>query len=160
MAALRVLVIDDSLTIRGMIEHLVQRDHVSRVVGMAADGRGARAMIEDLAPNVITLDLDMPGLDGFSLLGELRGRPHAPVVVVSSATRCGSAASREVLDRGAAAWFDKAHVMSDADGFIRLLHRMAARKSRRSLFNGMAGGADFRQAMRGPSSAIIASHPA
>jgi chemotaxis response regulator CheB len=130
---LRVLVIDDSLTIRAMFEELVERQAGCRVVGVAATAAAARSLIIDLAPNVITLDLNMPGLDGLSFLDELRDQPHAPIVVVSSSTRDGGAEVTEALAHGADACFDKGKVISEAGRFIKLLKKASQRKFRRSV---------------------------
>jgi two-component system chemotaxis response regulator CheB len=132
MDFLRVLVIDDSLTIRAMVEQVVQRVPGCRVVGVASDVGTARTMIEDLAPNVITLDLAMPGVDGLSFLDELRERKHAPIVVVSSSTSEGSPEAQEALSRGADACFDKTRLIVEADRFVRLLKMAAKRKLRRT----------------------------
>jgi two-component system chemotaxis response regulator CheB len=132
MEFLRVLVIDDSLTIRAMVEQVVQKVPGCRVVGAAADVATARAMIDDLAPNVITLDLAMPGMGGLGFLDELRDRPHAPIVVVSSSTADGSDAAEEALARGADACFDKTRLIAEADRFVRLLKLAAKRKLRRA----------------------------
>jgi two-component system chemotaxis response regulator CheB len=126
---LRVLVIDDSLTIRAMVEEIVQHEPGCRVVGVAGDVVAARQMLIDLEPNVITLDLAMPGIDGLSFLDELRSQKHAPIVVVSSSTTEGAAATAEALAHGADACFDKAKVVSDARRFLRVLDKAVQRKA-------------------------------
>lgn len=127
MDYLRVLIIDDSLTIRAMLEELVQREMGCRVVGMASSASEARAMMTDLIPNVVTLDLNMPGIDGMTFLDELHGKAHPPIVVVSSATTTGSPQAVEAVKRGAYACFDKGKMLADAANFVRLLK--AASKS-------------------------------
>ena len=126
---LRVLVIDDSLTIRAMVEEIVQHEPGCRVVGTASDVVTARRMLIDLQPNVITLDLAMPGIDGLSFLDELRSRKHAPIVVVSSSTTDGAAATAEALAHGADACFDKAKVVSDARRFLHVLDEAVRRQA-------------------------------
>ena len=74
----------------------------------------------------------MPGVDGFAFLDELRSYPHAPVVVVSSATTIGSPAAEEALARGADACFDKSKIVSEAKNFIRVLKKASVKKTRRS----------------------------
>lgn len=125
MDYLRVLVIDDSLTIRAMLEELVQREVGCRVVGMASSASEARAMITDLIPNVVTLDLNMPGIDGMTFLDELQGKTHPPIVVVSSATTPGSPQAIEAIKRGAYACFDKGKMLTDSAKFVRLLKAAA-----------------------------------
>jgi two-component system chemotaxis response regulator CheB len=119
----RVLIIDDSMTIRAMVEELLSAHSGKCVVAVAADVPAARALIVEFMPTVITLDLNMPGINGLELLDELRDYPHAPVVVVSSATKEGSEAAAEALAHGADACFDKAKILSDAASFIKLLKK-------------------------------------
>jgi two-component system chemotaxis response regulator CheB len=126
----KVLVIDDSLMIRAMIEQIVSRDPEFHVVGVASDVPEAREVIETKHPNLITLDLMMPGIGGLDFLDELAGHPHAPVVVVSSSTKDGSPATDEALAHGAEACFDKAKVVADAAGFAKLLKKVARRRLR------------------------------
>lgn len=125
---LRVLIIDDSLTIRALLEELIEREPGCRVVGRASDASDARAMMTDLIPNVVTLDLNMPGVDGMTFLDELRGTSHPPIIVVSSTTVAGSAGAAEAIRRGAYACFDKSRMVVDAAHFVRLLK--AAARSR------------------------------
>jgi chemotaxis response regulator CheB len=124
---LRVLIIDDSLTIRAMLEKLVQREAGCRVVGVASNAAEARSMMIDLIPNVVTLDLNMPGIDGMAFLDEVRQNTHPPIVVVSSATTANSEIAVESIRRGAYASFDKSKILVDTPGFMRLL--IAAAKS-------------------------------
>jgi chemotaxis response regulator CheB len=132
MDVLRVLVVDDSLIIRAMVEQLVQRQPGCRVVGVAPDVATAIRMIEELRPNVMTLDLAMPGASGLSLLDTLKDSDHAPIVVLSSSTRDGSIAAQEVMAHGAAGYFDKTRLLAEADRFIRVLRKAVERKKRRS----------------------------
>ena len=121
MDYVRVLIIDDSLTIRAMLEELIEREEGCRVVGMASSADDARSMITDLIPTVVTLDLNMPGIDGLTFLDELSGKVHVPVIVVSSATSAGSPQAAEAIKRGAYACFDKAHILSNTRSLVRLL---------------------------------------
>lgn len=121
-----VLIIDDSLTVRAIIEGLLAEDREFSVVGSASDVVTARDMIARLHPRVITLDLFMPGIDGMTFLDELGAGAHAPVLVVSSQTPDGSEMAREALARGATACFDKAKLVRDAKAFRRVLKKSAA----------------------------------
>jgi chemotaxis response regulator CheB len=125
---LRVLTIDDSLTIRALIEELVNQDREFESIATAGDVAHGLTLMRNLRPHVITLDLAMPGVGGLSFLDDLRERAHAPIVVVSSATRDGSAASLEALDRGADYCFDKARLISEARAFLRVLKKAGRRK--------------------------------
>jgi chemotaxis response regulator CheB len=133
MARFEILIVDDSLTIRGILEHVLGADPDCRVVGVASDVEMARQLIKDEAPNIITLDLAMPGMDGMSFLDELSRHHHAPVVVISSSTTAGDAISKEAMARGAAACFDKARVVSEARRLLALLKREAVRKTSRTV---------------------------
>src|ERR1700712_584188 len=104
-----------------MVEQIVGHQAGCRVIGVASDVETARQMITDLMPNVVTLDLAMPGLGGLGFLDELREIVHVPIVVVSSSTTPGSLASEDALARGADACFDKARIVADALGFLRVL---------------------------------------
>jgi two-component system chemotaxis response regulator CheB len=121
-------VIDDSLTIRAMIEQVISEQPGCRVVGTAADVATAKQMLADLLPNIITLDLAMPGLDGFAFLDALRGTLHPPIVVVSGSTQSGSEIAAKALAHGAAACFDKRRIVSGADEFVNLLKDASKRK--------------------------------
>lgn len=123
-----VLIIDDSLTVRAIIEEMLSEDRDLRVIGSAADVDTARILIERYRPSVITLDLAMPGIDGMSFLDELAAIPHAPVLVVSSHTPDHSDMAHQAIARGAAACFDKAHLVSHAKDFRRALRKSARTK--------------------------------
>jgi chemotaxis response regulator CheB len=125
--SLRVLIIDDSLTIRAMIEQILLQHPGCQVVGVASDVETARALITAKHPNLITLDLLMPGVDGMQFLDEIVDRPHCPVVVVSSATKEGAQTEAEAMRRGADACYDKAKIVSEGAVFLRLLKRIAKR---------------------------------
>ena len=127
-----VLVIDDSMTVRAIIEQILEGEPDLAVIASASDIPAARALIARHAPNVITLDLAMPGIDGLAFLDELAGGPHAPVLVVSSHTKPDSTAERDALERGAAACFDKARLVAEGRRFAREL-RKAARRERPTL---------------------------
>ncbi|WP_293967782.1 response regulator [Sphingomonas sp.] len=125
MTKLRVLVVDDSLTIRATLEEILQRGDRCRVVGSAATIEEARALILSQDPDVITLDLALPGMDGLSFLDE-RKAPHlAPSIVISSSTPPGTPASREAMARGAAACFDKGRLVAEGPRLVRELQLAA-----------------------------------
>jgi chemotaxis response regulator CheB len=131
MDCLRVLVIDDSLTIRAMVEQIVEKEPDCRLVGVASDVPTARRMLVDLLPNVVTLDLAMPGIDGMEFLDELRNERHAPIVVLSSSTRDGAAETDAAIALGAHACFDKAKLVSEAGKFLGVLKKAVKRASAR-----------------------------
>jgi len=97
----RVLVVDDSALMRKLIPNILERDDSIEVVGTAMDGRFALKKIEDLSPQVITLDLEMPGLNGIDTLKEIMRRWRLPVIVVSSHSTAGAAITLKALALGA-----------------------------------------------------------
>lgn len=124
--ASNILVIDDSLTVRAIIEELLAAQKDMRVVGSAASVPAARELISRFVPSIIILDLAMPGVDGFAFLDELAGRPHAPVLVVSSHTVAGSPSEAEAIERGAFACFDKAQLLRQGGRFTDLVRQALA----------------------------------
>ena len=108
MAAVRVLVVDDSVVVRRMVTDILREDPGIEVVGTAANGRIALARIEQLRPDLVTLDVEMPVLDGLGTLEELRPRhPRLPVVMFSTLTARGAEATMDALERGASDFVTK-----------------------------------------------------
>ncbi len=97
----RVLVVDDSALMRKLIPKILERDDSIEVVGTAIDGNFGLKKIEELAPQVITLDLEMPGLNGIDTLKEIMRRWKLPVIVVSSHSTAGAAITLKALGLGA-----------------------------------------------------------
>jgi two-component system, chemotaxis family, protein-glutamate methylesterase/glutaminase len=97
----RVLIVDDSAIVRQMLSNAIKAEPDMEVVGVAADPIVAREMIGAHRPDIITLDLEMPRMDGLTFLRQLMAHQPLPVVIVSSMTQTGSAASIEALAAGA-----------------------------------------------------------
>ena len=97
----RVLVVDDSALMRKLIPKILEQDDSIEVVGTAMDGNFALKKIDDLSPQVITLDLEMPGLNGIDTLKEIMRRWQLPVIVVSSHSTAGAAITLKALALGA-----------------------------------------------------------
>jgi two-component system chemotaxis response regulator CheB len=97
----RVLVIDDSALMRKLIPRILERDPGIEVVGTAIDGNFGLKKIGDLSPDVVTLDLEMPGLNGIDTLKQIMRRWRIPVVVVSSHSTAGAAITLKALTMGA-----------------------------------------------------------
>jgi len=98
---LRVLVVDDSAVVRKAISDSLGRDPEIEVVGTACDPYVAREKIVRLEPDVLTLDLEMPRMDGLTFLRILMKHNPMPVVVVSSLTQAGSREAMEAMEAGA-----------------------------------------------------------
>ncbi len=97
-----VLVVDDSAFMRQVISQLVESSGEFRVVGTARDGRDAIAQVQALEPQIVTLDIDMPELDGLGALGYLMTHLPRPIVMLSAATtRDGHDATVRALELGA-----------------------------------------------------------
>ena len=97
-----VLVVDDSVVIRRLVSKVLDEDPEVRVVGTAANGRLALAKLNQLAPDVVTLDIEMPELDGLGTLRELRKtHPRLPVIMFSTLTERAAKATLEALALGA-----------------------------------------------------------
>ena len=100
-ARTRILIVDDSATVRKLLGDALRREPDLEVVGAAPDPFVARDMILALQPDIITLDLEMPRMDGLTFLGKLMEHHPLPVIVISSLTHAGSEASIEALRLGA-----------------------------------------------------------
>ena len=101
MAPVRVLVVDDSATMRGLISAVLRCDPDISVVGQACDPFEAREAIKTLNPDVITLDVEMPNMNGLSFLEKIMRLRPMPVVMVSTLTQRGADISLAALELGA-----------------------------------------------------------
>jgi two-component system chemotaxis response regulator CheB len=109
---IRVLVIDDSALMRKLIPQILERADSIEVVGTAIDGQFGLRKIEELAPQVVTLDLEMPGLNGIDTLKQIMRRWQLPVVVVSSHSTAGASITLKALALGAVDFVAKPHDVS------------------------------------------------
>jgi two-component system chemotaxis response regulator CheB len=102
MAKIRVLVVDDAVVVRRLVSDVLTSDPLIEVVGVAQNGKIALAKIEQLDPDLVTLDVEMPELDGLGALREIRKlRPRLPVIMFSTLTQRGTSATVEALTLGA-----------------------------------------------------------
>jgi len=97
----RVLVVDDSALMRKLIPQIIERDSGIQVVGTAMDGEFALKKMDELKPDVVTLDLDMPRMDGMETLRVIVRNHKVPVIVVSAHTTQGASATFKALASGA-----------------------------------------------------------
>ena len=97
----RVLVVDDSALMRKLIPQILQTDSSIQVVGTAVDGIFGLKKLEELQPQVVTLDLEMPGMGGLDMLKEIMQRRRVPVIVVSSHSTEGASITLKALSLGA-----------------------------------------------------------
>lgn len=101
MRKIRVLIVDDSAIVREVFSRELARDPEIDVVGTAPDPYVARDKIVELRPDVVTLDVEMPRMDGLTFLRKLMKHFPLPVVIVSSLTRRGGELALEAMDAGA-----------------------------------------------------------
>lgn len=102
MRKIRILVVDDSVVVRRMVTDALDADPALEVVGFAANGRIALSKITQVNPDLVTLDIEMPEMDGLEALRELRKtHPKLPVIMFSTLTERGAAATLDALAYGA-----------------------------------------------------------
>src|SRR2546423_3487733 len=98
---IRVLVVEDSMFMRKVLEEIFNADEQLQVVGNAKDGRDAVAMAESLKPDVITMDINMPHMDGLQATAQIMTTNPKPIVIVSSESREGASSTLKALELGA-----------------------------------------------------------
>src|SRR5262249_35527734 len=97
----RVLIVDDSTFMRKVLEQIFNADAQLQVVGHAKDGREAVSLADSLKPDVITMDINMPHVDGLQATAEIMTTNPRPIVIVSSESREGAASTLRALELGA-----------------------------------------------------------
>ena len=119
MARTRVLVVDDSALVRSLLAEIINREPDLQCIGTACDPIIARDMIRQLDPDVITLDVEMPRMDGLEFLSRLMRLRPMPVVMVSTLTERGAEATLRALELGAVDFVAKPR-LGIADGLREL----------------------------------------
>ncbi len=119
MAKIRVIVVDDSALVRSMLTEIINRQSDMECIGAAADPLVAREMIRNLNPDVITLDVEMPRMDGIDFLSKLMRLRPMPVVMVSTLTERGADVTLKALELGAIDFVAKPKI-GVADGLRQL----------------------------------------
>ena len=151
-APLRILIVDDSALIRRFLSDALGAEPGFVIAGTAGEGRLALSRIPVLKPDILTLDVEMPGMDGLQTLLELRRiYPKLPVIMVSSLTSAGAATTLEALERGASDAVCKPLAGSDPTVMVReLVAKIRA-------LTGRPGASGVRPAA--PSSPMIPPKP-
>jgi len=121
---LRVLVVDDSALMRKYMREIIEADPELKVVGAARDGEEAVALNLALQPDVITMDINMPRMDGLTAIQYIMAQRPCPVLVVSSLTQKGALTTFEALELGAVDFVPK------PDGTVSLQIKTAAEEIR------------------------------
>ncbi len=123
----RVLIVDDSALVRNMLERNLSRDPEIEVVGTAPDPYVARDKIVALKPDVVSLDIEMPRMDGLTFLKKLMSYYPLPVIILSSLTPKGGAIAVEALEAGAVDVICKTGTPgSDGDIYTELIAKIKA----------------------------------
>jgi len=139
----RVLVVDDSALMRKLIPQMLAADESIEVVGTAMDGNFCLKKIDELKPSVVTLDLEMPGMNGIDTLKEIMRREPVPVIVFSSHSTEGASVTMKALGLGAFDFATKpkdtsAHMAETARELIAKIKAAAECKLRPRIFSGAA----------------------
>jgi two-component system chemotaxis response regulator CheB len=118
-ARIKVVVVDDSALVRGLLSEIINRERDMQCVGVAADPLQAREVIRGANPDVITLDVEMPRMDGIDFLARLMRLRPTPVVMVSTLTERGAEVTMRALELGAVDFVAKPKI-GVVDGLKRL----------------------------------------
>ena len=109
---IRLLIVDDSAVVRQLLSKALAGLDDIKVVGTATDPYVARDKIVDLDPDVITLDIEMPRMDGITFLGKIMKHRPMPVIILSSLTKKGGSLALKAMEAGAV------EVLSKPGGFL------------------------------------------
>jgi two-component system chemotaxis response regulator CheB len=126
MRSIRVLIVDDSALVRQMLTSLLESDPAILVVGAAPDPLVARDMVKALNPDVLTLDIEMPRMDGLAFLEKIMRLRPMPVVMISSLTQKGAEVALHALAMGAIDYVGKPTV-GLVEGFTALRDEIVAK---------------------------------
>ena len=163
---IRVIVVDDSALVRSLLAEIINRQPDMECIGAANDPLVAREMIRELNPDVITLDVEMPRMDGIDFLGRLMRLRPMPVVMISTLTEHGADVTLRALELGAVDFVSKPRI-----GLVNGLNELATQivdkvrvaalaRVRRLLPVAPAAGAGSRAAGRAALSPFTALSPA
>lgn len=146
MKPVRVLIVDDSATMRTLLSAVLRLDPAIEVVGHAADPLEARQKIKALNPDVLTLDVEMPNMNGLDFLEKIMRLRPMPVIMVSSLTNRDAAATITALEIGAFDCISKASFSDDrAFGTLQATVKAAARAQIRPLAGNMPQASGHRE---------------
>jgi two-component system, chemotaxis family, protein-glutamate methylesterase/glutaminase len=114
MNQIHILIVDDSATVRRLLRLALSEDPELHIAGVAANGKIALALLEQNVPDLVTLDIEMPEMDGLTALAEIRKRyPRLPVIMFSTLTERGAVATLDALSLGATDYVTKPTTVAD-----------------------------------------------
>ena len=133
--AVKVLVVDDSSFFRRRVSEILEQDKDIEVIGFAVNGREAVEKTSQLRPDVITMDVEMPVLDGISAVKEIMAANPTPILMFSSLTRDGATATLDALDAGALDFLPKKFedIARNNEDAVKLLQNKVKEIGRRRL---------------------------
>lgn len=134
--AIKVLVVDDSSFFRRRVSEIVNQDPELEVVGVAVNGEEAVKMAAELSPNVITMDIEMPVMDGISAVRAIMASTPIPILMFSSLTHDGAKSTLDALEAGALDFLPKRFedIATNKDDAILLLQQRIKALGRRRVF--------------------------
>lgn len=122
MAKKRILVVDDATVVRRLLGDLIAADPDFELCGSASNGKMALRKIDELEPDLVTLDVEMPELDGLETLRRIRAeRPHLPVIMVSRLTARGAEQTIDALSAGASDYVTKPESLGSREAALEAL---------------------------------------
>jgi two-component system chemotaxis response regulator CheB len=158
MGKTRVFIVDDAVVVRRLVSDVLAGDPALEVVGCAANGRIALAKIPQVNPDVVTLDVEMPEMDGLETLAALRKtHPRLPVIMFSALTHRGAAATFHALTLGATDYVAKPANLVNAS--LAVQHIRDELIPRIKLLGGQAAGVARRQPPQVPGGVGLRAAP-
>ncbi|PIW59830.1 chemotaxis response regulator protein-glutamate methylesterase [Shewanella sp. CG12_big_fil_rev_8_21_14_0_65_47_15] len=138
--AIKVLVVDDSSFFRRRVSEIVNQDPELEVIATASNGAEAVKLAAELNPQVITMDIEMPVMDGITAVREIMAKCPAPILMFSSLTHDGAKATLDALDAGALDFLPKRFedIATNKDDAILLLQQRVKALGRRRIFRPIA----------------------
>ncbi len=158
---IRVLIVDDSVFMRSMLKSALANDDGIEVIGTAQNGREGLKKIGELKPDVVTLDIEMPGVDGLEVLETVMKSKPLPIVMVSTKTQAGAEATLKALRLGAVDYVAKplGEKSATLGGFRKSVVRAvltAAASNRSTLGSRPSGPKKIGKAGRYPNDVVVA----
>lgn len=138
--AIKVLVVDDSSFFRRRVSEIVSKDPDLEVIGTAVNGADAVKLVAELKPQVITMDIEMPVMDGITAVREIMAKTPTPILMFSSLTHDGAKATLDALEAGALDFLPKRFedIATNKDDAILLLQQRIKALGRRRLYRPIA----------------------